>query len=98
MTAGDTSGIAHSASIVQTIHGPQEITFGQLQDRQYGEAFTATPTGGPSGFPVTFTAGPADVGTADEGNGAEITPWAWAPARWSLTKRVAVPSTAMSSR
>ena len=79
VTARNTSGTAHSSSIVQAIHGPQEITFGQLEDRQYGAAFTATATGGPSGFPVTFTAGPADVCTAD--GAPRSRPWAWAPAR-----------------
>ena len=56
-----------------TIKGPQKITFDQPADREYGDVFTAAATGTDSGLPVTYTAGPGEVCTADGESGSRIT-------------------------
>ena len=51
----------------------QTITFGALADKTYGDpAFVVGATGGGSGNPVTFTAGPAAVCTSSGLNGSTI--------------------------
>ena len=56
-----------------TIKGPQQITFDQPADQQYGDELVAAATGSDSGLPVTYTAGPAEVCTADGASGSRIT-------------------------
>ena len=73
VTAQDLAGADDSGSIPLTIKGPQKITFGQLDARHYGDAFTVAATGTDSGFPVTYTAGPGEVCTADGESGSRIT-------------------------
>jgi hypothetical protein len=51
----------------------QTITFASLPSAVIGSIFTVSATGGASGNPVTFTAGPAAVCTASGPDGATIT-------------------------
>jgi hypothetical protein len=66
LTAYNHGGVASSTSAVLTIKGPSQISFDQPADRRYGASFAPNATGSNSGFPVTFTASPADVCTADD--------------------------------
>jgi Kelch motif len=52
----------------------QTINFAALQNKTYGDtAFTVSATGGASGNPVTFTAGPSGVCSSSAPNGSTIT-------------------------
>src|SRR6266498_3228580 len=66
-----------STSATQTLdvtQAMQTITFGPLGNKMYGDQpFAASATGGASGNPVTFTAGPSSVCTSGGTNGSTIT-------------------------
>ena len=66
-----------STSATQTLgvtQATQTITFGPLGNKIYGDQpFAASATGGASGNPVTFTAGPSSVCTSGGTNGSTIT-------------------------
>jgi hypothetical protein len=62
------------AALLTVTQANQTITFAPLADKNYGDApFTVSATGGASGNPVTFTAGPGTVCTAGGTNGSTIT-------------------------
>ena len=73
ITAHDQHGAGDSESVALTIKGPQKITFDQPADREYGDVFTVAATGTDSGLPITYTAGPGEVCTADGESGSRIT-------------------------
>jgi len=66
--------ISYQPGTLTITPAPQAITFGALPNRTLGGApVTVSATGGASGNPVTFTAGPATVCTSSGTNGATIT-------------------------
>lgn len=68
------AGQPDTRDLMETVRGPQQITFGSLANHQYGDSFQVQATGSPSGIPVTFTSGPAAVcRTSDDTTGSTIT-------------------------
>lgn len=75
-TPSDATNYVGAAMSVQinVAKADQTITFGTLSNRAFGTPqFTVMATGGPSGNPVTFTAGLASVCVASGTNGRTIT-------------------------
>ncbi|HZS86227.1 MAG TPA: MBG domain-containing protein [Chloroflexota bacterium] len=66
--------ISYQGGSLTITQAPQAIAFAPLPNHALGDApFTVGATGGASGNPVTFTAGPSAVCTAGGTNGATIT-------------------------
>ena len=71
--AGNVLAAPVSWSFTTMAPAAQSISFGALANRNYGDAFAVSATGGGSGNPVTFTASPVGVCTSGGVNGSTIT-------------------------